>query len=78
MFKLLGSGLMPSSSQRDKQQPFGSRAMASRKQINNDEQHLLKERLRSVLIDLQWNVERLERRLRRLLWDLQETSKMVE
>ena len=52
--------------------------MASRKPINNEEQQLLKERLRSVSIDLQSDVEFLERRLRRLLWDLQEMSKAIE
>ena len=52
--------------------------MASRKTINNEEQQLLKERLRSVSIDLQSDVEFLERRLRRLLWDLQEMSKAIE
>ena len=52
--------------------------MASRKPINNEEQQLLKERLRSVSIDLHSDVEFLERRLRRLLWDLQEMSKAIE
>ena len=50
--------------------------MASRKPIS--EEQLLKERLRSVSIDLQSDVEFLERRLRRLLWDLQEMSKAIE
>ena len=61
---------MPSLSVNDEQQPFGNRAMASRKPISNDEQQLLKERLRSVSIDLQSDVECLERRFKRLLWDL--------
>ena len=49
--------------------------MASRKPIN--EQQLLRERLRSVSIDLESDVEYLERRCSRLLWDLQELSKVL-
>ena len=49
--------------------------MASRNLIN--QQKLLSERLRSVSIDLDSDVEYLERRCRRLLWDLQELSKVL-
>ena len=51
--------------------------MACRKPIN-DEHKLLKVNLRSVSIDLQSDVECLERRFRRLLWDLQEISIAIE
>ena len=49
--------------------------MDSRQLIN--QQKLPRERLRSVSIDLESDVEYLERRCRRLLRDLQELSKVL-
>ena len=49
--------------------------MACRKLIN--QQKLLRERLGLVSIDLESDFEYLERRCRRLLWDLQELSKVL-
>ena len=49
--------------------------MASRQLINQHK--LLRERLRSVSIDLESDVEYLVHRCRRLLWDLQELPKVL-